>query len=82
MNTNTNIIDLSLIPYNVLIEEVKRRREIDFYTRIDAINTAINELLEMKCPIIDIDNDEYRLQNIFYNKEDDLIYFGTKVMKQ
>lgn len=78
----TSMFDLSSVPYSVLMEEVKRRREVNFYTRIDAINNVINELLEMECPIIDYDNEEYRLQNIFYNKEDDLVYFGTKVIEQ
>ena len=78
----TSMFDLSSVPYSVLMEEVKRRREVNFYTRIDAINNVINELLEMECPIIDYDNEEYRLENVFYNKEDDLVYFGTKVMKQ
>lgn len=74
----TETIDLSAVPYEVLSAELKRRREIDFYARVNTINTVIDELLERGCPILDIDNPDYRITGVKYDVEEDAIYFYTK----
>lgn len=73
-------IDLSTVPYTDLMEEVKKRREEHFMTRINQINDLLKELALKGCNVIDIDNPEYALSEIVYNREDDEVYFQTAEM--
>lgn len=77
-----NQIDLSQIPYEELMKEVKRRKEVEFYTRINTINEMIKDFLEMGCPVIDVDNPDYRITKVGYCVENDEIYFYTEEIKK